>query len=286
MNKVIPFAKAGEKNTKNLVIFILREKHPLSVQEIFDNLRENFEPEITYQAARKSVLSLVQQGIISKAAGSKFEIDRQWINQLDEFSIRLKMDYDPNNVFHFLDIKEGQTRIIKFKTSMIIPYYWFLEEAFQVNKTIKRKTAYVAYFYGMWPTNMVSQEQFQKLQAVFAKNTPYIIDGTTHFFSKELVKFWRKNYGGEYRMGIDLGRTEFVVFSDYILRIVDVPTTHGRFIDLMKTGHLGNLYKMVFSDNVPVIFMVTKNKKIARYIRQHCLKKYFGLNQTQADRLC
>ena len=274
----IPFAKAGEKNTKNLVIFILKERHPLSVQEIYNNLQENFEPDITYQAARKAILALLNQKIVSCHAEGKYELDRQWISRLNDFSRDLIVDYDPNKPVHFLDIKEGETKVVKFNTVMITPYYWFLDEVYRVSKQQRKKSEFVAYFYGIWPITMVNKEEFQKLELVFQKNTPHVIDIASNSFSRDLVGLWQKSFGGEYRMGIDLGKQELIFFDEYVIKKIDVPSTLEKYFEtIIKTtpGHLGRLYKMVFSRRAPVTFIITRNKKLSKEMKEYYLKKYF-----------
>jgi hypothetical protein len=284
MSYPIPFAKAGEKNTKNLAIFVLKEKHPLSVQEIYDNLRENFEPDITYQAARKSVLSLVEQGIVSGFEG-KYELNREWISNLKEFSRGLEVDYDPNKPIHLLDIREGETKVVKFNTIMITPYYWFLDEVYLVSRRRKRKSDFVGYFYGIWPITMVNKEEFEKIKEVFGKYVPHVIDVSNNSFSRDLVGLWKNSFGGEYRLGIDLGREELLLFEDFVIRKIDVPSTLDKYLQIIiksTPGHLGRLYKMVFSMKAPVTFVITRNRRLSEKMRKEYLKKYFRTKKTKA----
>ncbi|MFA6329978.1 MAG: hypothetical protein WCX64_04850 [Candidatus Micrarchaeia archaeon] len=278
----LPLIKSGEKNTKNLVIIILKECHPLSVQEIFDNLRDNFEPKITYQAARKAVLTLAKQGIVIEKVKAKYELDRTWISALNEFSHDLAVDYDPDKPIHLADLKEGETKAVTFRTVMITPYYWFLNEVYKVAKQQRRKSKFVAYFYGIWPITVVDKEEFYKLVEIFKKNTPYVlINKTNNTFSLELIKLWKNNFGGKYIRRIDLGKEDIIMVDEFVIKKIDTQSTLDKYIETLinvKPGHLGKLYKMLFSRKAPLTFVITRNKKLANELKKEYLKKYFRVN--------
>ena len=274
----IPFSKTGDKDIKNLIIYVLKEKRPLNISDIHHNIIDNFEPTITYQGIRKALMSLVREGIVCEPThNGMFDFSKEWINQMQTFSREL-VDFDPIRPPHLREMKDGEIKIIKFNTTMIEPYFWFLDECFNFVKTQKKKSKFVAYFVGIWPITMMGQEEFKKAKYVFSKNEPFVIDKFNVNTTKQTAAFWKENFGGMYRYGINLGKDEILIFSDFYIRKIEPESSVKLFDKFYWSGTLavmGRLYKTLFSRKAPLTFIVTRDRKLAKQIRDEYMKMYF-----------
>lgn len=83
----------NQKKAKDLVISILAMRHPLSSKKIYNEIKKAFGYSITYQAVHKTILQLLQQGVLVKE-DMEYYINMQWIDELSKFTERIKGSYE------------------------------------------------------------------------------------------------------------------------------------------------------------------------------------------------
>ncbi|MBT3985489.1 hypothetical protein HOD38_05185 [archaeon] len=71
----------GKKdNVKNLVFSILTKEYPLKIIELVNFIRKRYGKDVTFQAVRKGVLQLVEEGVL-KREENEFSINKEWVVQ-------------------------------------------------------------------------------------------------------------------------------------------------------------------------------------------------------------
>ena len=80
------------KSIKDLAISILVYKHPLTLKELYQEIKKQYRHEGSYQAVHKAVKELVRDNVLVKSKGN-IEINGQWINLLAKFHEILRENY-------------------------------------------------------------------------------------------------------------------------------------------------------------------------------------------------
>ncbi len=89
----IPQLGEDTKNVKDLVFTILTAEQPLSIIELSNKIRKNYNVSVTYQAVRKAIDTLHSQGVLIKTK-KKYSIDRKWALKLKSFFDKLLATYE------------------------------------------------------------------------------------------------------------------------------------------------------------------------------------------------
>ena len=153
-------------NTKAAVFLVLTKRHPLSVAEIFQNVRENYRQKITYHGVRKVVLSLKKAGVISKDSSGKFAISQEWIALQKEETRELDMRYWVGDKRLPSELALGETEEYDFFGPKALPYYWIFEEAKKIRPD-RQKSVIVCQ--NMWPVSYITPKEQAVIAAVLAK---------------------------------------------------------------------------------------------------------------------
>ena len=108
----IPLGK--DDNVKNLVFSILANEYPLKIIEITNLIRKRYGKTVSFQAVRKSLFELIEEGIIIKDQKS-FSLNKNWIfetkNELEKIYNNLtKEKIKPKN----LDSIQGEVSVFTF----------------------------------------------------------------------------------------------------------------------------------------------------------------------------
>ncbi len=72
----LPFGK--KDNLKNIVFSILTKEYPLKIIELTNFIRKRYGKAVTFQAVRKAIFQLVEEGILLKQK-NEFSINKQWV---------------------------------------------------------------------------------------------------------------------------------------------------------------------------------------------------------------
>jgi len=96
----IPQKGEESRNVKDMVFSILTEQHPLSMMELTNRIKRDYNLSVTYQAVRKAIEKLHEQGVLEKE-GKKYSIKKEWILQLRSFFDKVLSNYEKGNVHDF-----------------------------------------------------------------------------------------------------------------------------------------------------------------------------------------
>lgn len=118
----LPF---GKKNSvKDIVFTILTKEYPLRIIDLMNHIRKRYGKSVTFQAVRKSVLQLIEEGVLMQKE-SKFLIKKEWVLEskkiLDELHRELiKEKITPNKV----DSIRGEISVFTFNSLNEMMKFW------------------------------------------------------------------------------------------------------------------------------------------------------------------
>lgn len=122
VNITLPFGKTD--SVKNLVFTILTKEYPLKIIELTNFIRKRYGKSVTFQAVRKAVLELIEEGILTRNK-SEFSINKQWVSEskrvLDELSQTLnKEKITPKNI----ESIKGEVSVFTFNSLNEMMKFW------------------------------------------------------------------------------------------------------------------------------------------------------------------
>jgi hypothetical protein len=90
---LVPEINVKPKNTKDAAINILSLEWPLSLREIFYKIKKQYHYSSTYQSVYKAVHELLSKKILKIVGEKKYEINVEWIKQLQSFTDIVETNY-------------------------------------------------------------------------------------------------------------------------------------------------------------------------------------------------
>ncbi len=90
-----PRPGAYKKASKSLIISVLTYEHPLSLKQIFEEIRRKYEVSLTYPAIRKGVVELAQEKVL-RHTGKAYELNPEWITEVCRFVDSMQTNYLAN----------------------------------------------------------------------------------------------------------------------------------------------------------------------------------------------
>ena len=113
---LLPFTRE-KKDTKNIIISVLLEEWPLSAKIIYNKVRR--EKGITYQAIFKTLMEMVDKGIIARE-NKEYRINLKWVGDIKNFikdvELRHSEKKDPLKDLIRLNYADGYFLMNKFST--------------------------------------------------------------------------------------------------------------------------------------------------------------------------
>jgi len=119
---VLPFGRPS--SVKNLVFSILSYEHPLKIVELTNLIRKRYGRQATFQAVRKAVIELAEEGILEKTRDG-FQIDAKWVfdvkKSLDKLYTDLQSKDTPPESIRSI---EGDISVFTFTTLNDLMKFW------------------------------------------------------------------------------------------------------------------------------------------------------------------
>jgi hypothetical protein len=272
----LPLGNKG--GVKNLVFTILTHEYPLKLIQLTNFIRKRYGKQVTFQAVRKAVLELIEEGVLVREENS-FLINKEWIVEskriIDELYTEIyqekskpkKFDSinDEISVFTFSSLNE----MMKFWEGLII--HWF--------KNFKKGDDNVNCYQGAhgWEgilhpdTEKRMMEQLKdkgiKSYALFTSNTQldriianfYKQAGVRSLISKSSSKFDKTYYVATY--GNLIVQTQY---PKELTERLDIFFKKNRKLENLDLGVLSD----IVNKKIEIKLSVTKNIAMAKQINQ------------------
>jgi len=121
----IPQPGEESKHVKDIVFTILTQEPNLSIMELTNKIKRNYNLGITYQAVRKAVDALHSQNVLKKT-NKTYSINKEWVLKLKSFFDKLLTTYEtktPIKLFHNEFAKEDYA-VYTFNNLLDLDNFW------------------------------------------------------------------------------------------------------------------------------------------------------------------
>lgn len=101
------------KTVKDWAIFSLSKKWPLTIKGIYNEVQQNSNSDVTYQAVHKTLLEMEKEGTIERN-GKTIQLNKNWIENSKQFFSILSDTYKNSNGKYEIDKNFSETIKMKF----------------------------------------------------------------------------------------------------------------------------------------------------------------------------
>jgi len=282
MGKLFNPLATKNKGVKELSVLLLSREFPLQLIEIKKKLKQEFSVEVSFQAVKKAVNALEEEGIIKKE-GKAFSLDRKWISESKKFFDKLTSRNvskigtrrgilgEPENIntmffsdlysldnfwadlmFDWLNnIQKGEEKI----SAGQCPFGWWVLINFASDT--KLHNAY----------KQNSVKQFQ----IFTKDFPL-----NHFAAKNYEEMGVKSI--VLKNKIFENEKEFLVYGDNVVEIEYPKKTLKKIFDFYSKHHSfdrhAKKFQRIVEEKTKIKFTFFKDRFIAEKLREGILQKF------------
>ena len=269
------------KKAKDLIISILSMKPPLSSKKIYNEVKRRFGYSITYQAIHKTILQLLEEGVLVKE-DMEYSINMQWIDEVSNFAEKLKESYEQKEKY-----PDG---IIDMQTTdnmqMIIFNNFLSAETFNM-KILDRycfnprnKEPCCAHIQHVKRPVFQSGDAYETLR-IFkkCKTKKYILVRGNGFLDKWSADFFKDIAG--YLLGIDVAKDyETYILGDTVTQLY-IPPEISKKLDFLYANtkriedlKMPEVYTDIYERKCKAQLLIFKNPELAEQLRQKTLS-YF-----------
>lgn len=271
-----------EKKTKDLIISILAMIYPLSSKKIYNEIKRRFGYSVTYQAVHKSILQLLEQGVIVKE-NMEYSINMQWIDEISNFVEKMKENYETQKKYPFgiIDMQTSDNMQMIVFSNFLGAELFNLKLLDKYFSNTKNKEPFCAHIQHIKRPVFQSAEAYEAWK-IFkkAKIEKYILVRENTFIDRWCIDFYQGLFN--YILGIDVAKDyETYIFGDTVTQLY-IPADIAKKIDLVYNNSkklddvkIPEVYNGIYERKCKVQLLIYKNPEIAEQLRQKTLS-YFN----------
>ncbi|MBI3035502.1 hypothetical protein HYY71_04205 [Candidatus Woesearchaeota archaeon] len=270
-----------EKKAKDLVISVLAMNYPLSSKKIYNEIKRRFGYSVTYQAIHKSVLQLLEQGVLVKE-DKEYSINMQWIDELINFVETMKENYETHKKYPFgiVDMQTSENMQMIVFSNFLGAELFNLKLLDKYCTNTQNKEPFCAHLQHIKRPIFQSGQAFQTLR-IFKKTEKkkYILIRGDTFIDRWSADF----YDGVFKciFGVDIAKVyETYIYGDTVSQLY-IPTEISKKIDFLYNNakriediKVPKIYNDIYEKKRRVQLLIYKNMEIAEQLRQKTLS-YF-----------
>ncbi len=277
----LPFGK--ESNVKNLIFTILTKDYPLKIVDLTNLIRKRYGKLVTFQAVRKALLELVEEGVIISQIDHKFQISKTWVEEGKRVMDQLYLDIAKENLSSKHDSISGEMSVYSFKSLNEMMKFWqnLVDDWYKEFKDVKGSiNAYQGAH--SWEILLHYERERQVMSQLKEKGIKsYVLSMSSTPLDKKIWESY-KNIG--IKIGIKRSQSSFdksyyvatygdlVVQTKYPQEIVDLME---EFFHKNKTLEKMDLRKLsdIVNKHVEIKLTVIKNNEMAKQINKSIISE-------------
>ena len=275
----LPLIKSGERNTKNRVIMVLAGEWPLSVQDIYNTIHENYDSKTTYQGVRKAVLLLEEQGVLQKEPAG-YKVNQKWAQTTYDFYAELRENAKPATGIGLTRMSKYYSRTYEFEGPAVDAYHWAIKlhlKAFTEAPDSKKDSTCIHIH--MLPPILLKPEEFEVVKSFSEKGRHFIATPSNTKVDGVFLDVFSK-FGVKSKAGAKVPKDcDCFVIGDYIIQTYcpkkmrqDVDKAYKK-ADKVDDNFLATIQKIYMSDKNKTKVVITNNPEAAQKMRELILEQ-------------
>lgn len=280
----IPQPGETSKQAKDLVFTILSKEKSLSLIQLYNEIKKNYNVSITYQAIRKAVDLMVEQQILLKQ-GKQYSLSKKWVLELKSFFDDLSVSFDSSKPVHSFSsslVRENYASYT-FNSLFDLDIFWGNTLTYLADN-IKNDEEKISMNYGhyIWwmvinlgrETQVYENYKKKNIKTYFLwfRDLPL-----NHFFSDIYSKIGHNSLVKEQNVNPEVS---FNTVGDTVIEVhypKEIINLLNKFFEKHASLKDANMKEITDIVHKPceIRFILYKNKELAKSINERYLK-YFG----------
>jgi len=277
----LPF---GEKQgVKDLVFTILTKEYPLRIIDLMNFIRKRYGKSVTFQAVRKAVLQLVQEGVLIQE-GTKFLINKRWVLESKKVLDNLHNELTKEKISpRGIESIKGEVSVFNFDSLNDMMKFWqdIIDDWFdKFNKGDPKINCYQAAH--AWEA-LLHPDSETKLMGQLKKKgiVSYILSTGNTPLDKNIKKFYQKlgvnfvinasssSFDKSYYVGT---YGEIIVQAQYPQKLIHSLDNFFKKNKSIKDLNLGELSEIV-NQKIPIKLTIIKDLAMAKQINKSIISE-------------
>lgn len=276
LSLVIPEINHKPANTKDAVISILTTDWPLSLRQIFYNIKKSYGYSSSYQAVYKAVKELLQEKVLT-SKDKKYELNIDWVKKLQSFTDIVETNYYAKERMHKLSgIKESGHKediiILNFESIFDAEkylYYFMKAELMKINNDTICHLAN-----NEWRPLCYLRAEYNYYKRLISRGHKfYSLCYGSSLTEQECVKLYKK-FGVNFKLVKEKFTNDILVFSDYFINIYIPEELQIKMKSYLENKETIKLLNEVLDKKASIRVIITKDKSLASELKNQTLRKF------------
>ncbi len=282
MNTSLTLLKFNSKaGSKEKIIEIVSNNWKTNGKKIFETLQRDYGHEITYQAVHKMLAELADENVIEKQ-NNTYTLNQDWIKNNRKFFESLETKFKKYTQAKNIDPNFQGSITLEFDTysELVVSLAELFESTILATKG--DRTLIGAFKHGMWPLNFNFKDFLLLMKMLGTKVEGYPIIKHKTPFGEWIMRQYKKAGAKAVTFDETLDiENDTLVQGDCILEVFYEPEFE-KYLDKKheKIRGLEDLlkeYALTKEQQTKIRLVITKNRAIAKALKEHLLKKHFGV---------
>lgn len=265
----------GINSTKSLIIYVLREKFPLSLTQLYKEIKQS--KKVSYQGVHKAIKELVNDKIVEKLEKMYF-LNKEWVKEQTEsfskaYSAYFNIAYNPNQIDERKNIQVFRFTSLKDVLDFILEAYtkgYLNHEGFNKIYVSLRQLP-----------PLIPPSLIQVLKKILKDNEMYIICRADKIADRWAAKFYR-SLGVKVKTGVNIPHLNSVCFGDFVLQYywfygMDYARKVYAFSDNFKKKSMPSFIKMttdIFYRKAELYLIINRYPLFVEDIKESIAKEF------------
>ncbi|MFH1500614.1 MAG: hypothetical protein ABIE22_01575 [archaeon] len=273
-----------QKRIKDIIIDVLSFEWPLSLSQIHNRVKKNYNHTGTCQATYKAINELLLGEVLLKQ-NKQYSIDLKWIDKLKEFSEHVATNYNSGEKVPLIEgvVKaktENNVTVLTFNSLVEMDKMWIkIKKDYYQNLTKKRD---VTFWQGShcWWLLVYPEMEFNELSMLKEKKVKHFFINHNNKPLDQYAKRFYENYGINFKTKKEPIDCDIGVFGDTIMQVY-LPKDAQEKIEEIYNKHsspnevnLPEFIDKVLNKKRQINLILTRNKEIANQLKEKALKEF------------
>jgi hypothetical protein len=275
-NLLIPEINHRPKNSKDAIINILTLEWPLTLKQIYNKIKKQYNYSSTYQSVYKAVKELTELKVL-KNKEKIYEININWIKEVQSFTDIVETNYYAKtkiqNISGLKNSKQDEDLIIlNFETifdAEKYPYYFIKNElSKKTNQTICYEINHE------WKRLFYLRAEYNYIKKLLKKkNKIYFLCSGNSELEKESEKFY-KSLGAKFKITNKKLTHELLVFNNFFIQIFVPEKLNKKIKHYLNNKDTLGLLKNVLEKKSSIKVIINKDATLTKEIKKQIINQF------------
>jgi len=274
-NITIPDFSSKPSGSKDLIITLLTHEWPLTIRQIYSQLKKRYSYNSSYQAVFKSLGELTEKGVLTKK-NLKYSINIDWIKKVQSFTDIVETNYYAKKTKESLSgLKDsatyGESIILNFENVFDAEKYLYY---FMKTILFKEKKKNICYqINSEWKPIFYLRAEYNYYTRLLKRGHKiFFVCRSNSKLEKENKKFYEE-LGIKFKIKKSSHFQDTVSFSDHIIQIFIPENIRNKIREFLTVSNRSML-RNVLSQKTNVRMVISKDSALSNEFQRKIISEF------------